>query len=83
MSLKKASRPPAGYKEGLKQNWTRNGYAGTVSDQFGCVIECGHIHYTLHIHEVEITKFYSLAAAKLVSTIILNDKIMCKPSSPD
>lgn len=64
--------------ENLKQNWLQNTYQRKYSDQFGFVIEYGE-RYRLLYREKEMVVVYSLQAAKLISTIILNDIIMHKP----
>lgn len=64
--------------EDIKQNWLQNSYAKTFADQFGFVIEYGE-RYRLSYRGEEVVVVYSLQAAKLISTIILNDIIMNKP----
>ncbi|GAC1489838.1 MAG: hypothetical protein NVS1B13_19270 [Flavisolibacter sp.] len=64
-------------KESLKQHWLINSYQRHYTDQFGFKITYGET-YSLYRNEVFIVKVYSFAAAKLISTIILNDHIMCK-----
>ena len=62
-------------KESLKQNWLQNSYQKTYEDQFGFRIEYGK-EYKLFYRNQELMSLRSLPAAKLISTIILNDKIM-------
>lgn len=68
------------YKEGLQQKWVYNSHSRYHSDQFGCRVQTRVKQYTLYVKEVKITTFYSLRAAQLVSTIILNDMIMHMPT---
>ena len=69
------SRPIKEYKEDMRQNWTTNSYSRHHSDQFGFRIEYGNI-YRLYWKDVFITQTHSLAAAKEISTVLLNDKIL-------
>jgi hypothetical protein len=71
-------KKPEAYKEDMKQNWLINSYARHMTDQFGFKITYGKT-YTLYFKDNPITTLYSLQAAKLISTIILNDTIMNKP----
>lgn len=72
----KSNRPEA-YKEHLKQNWTGTCEDGikVYRDQFGCRIYVYERHYLLTWRDVSVPTL-SLQAAKEVSTILLNDKIM-------
>lgn len=75
LNIEELAHPVA---EDLKQNWLQNSYAKTFADQFGFVIEYGE-RYRLSYRGEEVVVVYSLQAAKLISTIILNDIIMNKP----
>lgn len=57
----------------MKQNWTWTGRG--YGDQFGFEIHTGNI-YSLYWHGDYITKTHSLQAAKEISTILINDKII-------
>ena len=77
VSLKKVhkSRPLDEYKEDMRQRWVTNTYSRHHSDQFGFVIEYGRI-YKLYWKGTFITQTFSLAAAKEISLILLNDSIL-------
>lgn len=64
-------------KESMRQNWLQNSYNSTYSDQYGFVIHYGKT-YRLEFKGKEIVTMYSLTAAQLISTIILNDLVMHK-----
>ena len=66
------------YREPLNQRWIKNTYAGCYTDQYGFRIDYGE-RYTLHWKDVELVKTFSLTAAKEISTILINDKIMHEP----
>lgn len=66
------------YKESLKQNWTQNYYSSIYSDQFGMVIHYGE-RYKLEHNGIHVITVYSLAAAKEISLIYLNDLILNNP----
>lgn len=66
------------YKEDMKQNWLINSYARHMTDQFGFKITYGTT-YSLSYKDTPVITVHSLQAAKLISTIILNDIIMNKP----
>lgn len=57
----------------MKQNWTWNGHSYT--DQFDFEIEVQKT-YKLYWHGNYITETHALSTAKLLSTILLNDKII-------
>jgi hypothetical protein len=67
-----------GLIEGLGQKWSLNSYRKIYTDQFGFEIYYGNAQakYQLRMKGVFILEFNSLQAAKVVSTIILNDKIL-------
>lgn len=58
----------------MKQQWRRDSGAHTYKDQFGFCIEQG-TKYTLSFQGEQLLKLYSLEAAKMISLIILNDRI--------
>lgn len=64
-------------REDLKQVWRQNQYQRHYEDQFGFRIDYGTTYHLFHMDK-EITVTYSLAAAKLISRIILNDIVMNK-----
>lgn len=76
MSYKRSARPQA-YKECLKQNWTGTSEDGirVYRDQYGCRIYVRERNYLLTWKNVSVPTL-SLQAAKEISTILLNDKIM-------
>lgn len=65
-------------KSSMKQNWLQNSYQKTYADQFGFVIKYGSQHTLIYQGEPVVT-VHSLVAAQLISTIILNDKILNSP----
>lgn len=67
-----------GYKEPIGQKWVNNSYSKTYSDQFGFVIHYSDRIYHLKYKGEPITTLYSVEAAKLISTIILNDIVVNK-----
>lgn len=67
----------ASLKEDLKQNWTNSSYQKEYTDQFGFKIRYGTRIWLRYRDNWEIP-VHSVAAAKLISTIILNDIVMNK-----
>ena len=72
-AVKKPSKSPSEYHEGMKQKWLRlgNGYY----DQFGFEIIRG-VCYKLYWKELFIAQTHSIQASKEISLILINDKIM-------
>jgi hypothetical protein len=64
-------------KDSMGQNWTSNSYSRYYQDQFGFVIYYAK-NYRLEYRGRAIATVHSLVAAKLISTIILNDIISNK-----
>jgi hypothetical protein len=60
-------------KSDMKQNWTQGN--GVYYDQFHFKIERDEYTYKLYWHGDYITETKTLDAAKVISTILLNDKI--------
>lgn len=60
-------------KEDMRQNWSQSRYG--YYDQFHFRIERGD-KYKLYWHEIYITETHTLQAAKIISTVLLNDKII-------
>lgn len=62
----------AGLKEDLQQKWINNSVQKTYTDQFGFTIHYG-TRIRLNYRERWQIELQSIAAAKLISTIYLND----------
>lgn len=71
------SKPKEEYKESIGQDWrkTTRDNVWIEKDQYGYIIEIGQ-HYSLFHQDKFILKTNSKEAAKLISTILLNDKII-------
>lgn len=71
------SRTPSDYKESVGQNWHKTAHDGVwcIRDQFGFRIDMTDVK-TLYWKDEFIIKTNSLVAAKEISTILLNDKIL-------
>jgi hypothetical protein len=64
-------------KSDMSQKWIYNSTKRTHSDQFGFVIHVGN-EYRLCYKGESICSLHSMPAARMISTIILNDIIMHK-----
>ncbi len=62
-------------KEDLQQKWVINSYQRTYTDQFGFTISYG-TKIRLNYRERWQIELQSIAAAKLISSIFLNDYVM-------